>query len=193
MPSINLLDLAQQADHHAPLELIRLGGDELPLIPFTTDVVPVKVHYCPEDEVRGYVQCNEADCILCRIGRKQDERYLLPAYLPTLKTVGVLPISPNMQPFALLPQLLEALQVKEARIVVFVRKLEWTKFTVTTAPLAITVDAGEPVIKAFMEKLDAGVVDLRSVFNRLSNSQLAAVAPIAETMRLKGLDPDAIG
>jgi hypothetical protein len=190
--TINLLDMAQQTDYLSHLEFIRLGADELPVIPFTTDVSSTKIHYCNEDEIRGYVQCNEPDCILCLIGRKQDERFLLPVYLPTQGTVGVLPISPSLQPFALLPQMLEVLQ-KEEQQVIFIRREGMTKFHVTTSPLTEGADTGETHIKAFLEKMESVTVDLTAVFNRLSNKQLAAVPSIAENLRLKGINPDDLG
>jgi hypothetical protein len=189
--TINLLDMAQQANHAAPMELIRLGADELPVIPFTTEVVSTKVHYCNEDEIHDYVRCNEPDCVLCSIGRKQDERLLLPVYQPTLKAIGVLPITPSMKPFALLPQLLEVLQRQE-RQVLFISRQGMTKFTVTTSALLEGMDDGASQIKKFKEKIESESVDLVSAFNRLSNKQLATVPGIAETLRLKGFDPDEI-
>lgn len=190
--TINLLDLARQAEHPSQLELIRLDNDELPVIPFTVDVLRVNVHYCREDEIKGYVRCNEPNCVLCKIGRNPDERLLLPVYLPTVKTVSILPITPAMRPFALLPQLLEILQ-KEDFPVIFIRRENMTRFTVTTSPLAEGMDAGETHIKAFLETMESGAVDLKSVYNRLGNNQLMAVPSIADTLRLKGIDPLDLG
>jgi hypothetical protein len=194
MNTINLMELGQQNVGESRLDLIRLNNDELALIPFTTDVVPVTVHYCPDDEIHGYVRCNGADCVLCRVGRKPDERYLFPVYVPAIRSVGVLPVSRSMQPHALLPQLLDVIQNSghPAPIVLFIRREGMAKFFVTSGPLQDGVDSGDAKIKIFLERMREGSIDLQSVFNRLSNKQLAAVASISDSLRLKGIDPDAI-
>ncbi len=80
---VNLLDLVANESVESPPEVIRLGSDETAIIPFTPHSMSVDLHYCQETEINGYVVCNGPDCVLCRIGRKKDQRLLLPVYLPT--------------------------------------------------------------------------------------------------------------
>jgi hypothetical protein len=189
--TVNLLDMAKEQRTSTQAELVRINADEIPVVLFTLDATTTSIHFCQEDEIYGYVGCNGPDCILCRIGRKQDQRHLLAAYLPTHKSVGILPISPSMQPHALLPQLLDIFE-NNLNQVIFIKREGMTKYTVTTSPLTDSVDKGEAIVKDFVEKMESGETDITSVYNRLSNKQLASVPAISETLKLKGVNPDDI-
>ena len=75
------------------------------IVPFTLDSETVTIHFCPEAEINGYLLCNGKGCVLCRVGRKQEPRILLPVYLPASGVVGILPLSMSCRPNSLLPQL----------------------------------------------------------------------------------------
>lgn len=102
---VNLLDMVAAEAAESLLEVVRLGSDEIAIIPFTPDSEEADIHYCSEAEINSYVVCNGPECVLCRIGRKREQRLLLPVYLPAAGCVGILPVSRSLRPFALTPGL----------------------------------------------------------------------------------------
>jgi hypothetical protein len=180
-------DDGQGADR--PLELVRLGASETAAVPFTTDGEVVQVHYCDDHDIRGYLVCNGPTCVLCRAGRKAEERLLLPVYLPGSGVIGVLPISPSSRPGALRPQIFPALRAGR-RVAFLIRKPDRTKFEVGTINLADGMDDGAAVIKHFLSRYQEGLIQLSSVFQRLDNRSLADVPGIAAMLRIKGIRID---
>ena len=146
---VNLLDVMESESVESPLEVIRLGYNETAIIPFTAEGQGVDVHYCPESEINSYVICNDSDCVLCRIGRKRDQRLLLPVYQPAAGCVGVLPVSRSLRPFALLPQISNVLKVEKPMVMFLTR--EGGKYSVSTVELQEDVDGGEKAIRRFLE------------------------------------------
>lgn len=186
---VNLLDVAANESAESVLEMVRIGNDQIAIIPFTADSEAVDLHYCSETEINGYVTCNGPDCVLCRIGRKLDPRLLLPVYLPTARCVGILPVSRSLRPFALLPQISNVLKAGRP-MVMFVTR-EGAKYTVSTAVLQDDVDAGEKVIERFLEEYKAGHHVLTDAYQCIDNEQLAGVEQIATMMSLKGIQVNA--
>ena len=181
----NILDVAAAESVESPLEVVRLGNDETAILPFTAESVEVDIHYCPETEINSYLVCNGPDCILCRIGRRRDQRLLLPVYLLVAGCVGILPVSRSLRPFALLPQISHVLKA-EKPMVMFVTR-EMAKYNVSTTELQKDVDGGEAIIKRFIEDNNAGLHDLTSVYPKIDNEQLACVEEIGRMMALKGI------
>lgn len=186
---VNLLELAAAESAETLLEVVRLGNDETAIIPFTAESVPVDLHYCSETEINGYVICNGPDCVLCRIGRKREQRLLLPVYLPTAGCIGILPVSRSLRPFALLPQISNVLKSGKP-MVMFVTR-EGARYTVSTADLQKDADGGEAAIKRFLDDYENGLHDLVSVYPHIDNEQLANVEEIARMMSLKGIKVNA--
>ncbi len=189
LDTVNLFDIAAADSVESPLELVRLGNDETAFIPFTPTSVSVFIHYCPDTEINSYVICNGPDCVLCKIGRKQDQRLLLPVFMPAASCVGILPVSNSLRPYSLLPQILNVLKAEKPTVMFVVR--EGAKFTVSTSELKPDVDGGETVIKAFLEEYNAGNHDLKTVYQKIDNEQLAGVEEIGRMMALKGITWDA--
>lgn len=182
---VNLLDVAAAEAAESLLEMVRLGNDETAIIPFTADSEAVDLHYCSETEINGYVVCNGPDCVLCRIGRKRDQRLLLPVYLPAAGCIGILPVSRSLRPFALLPQISNVLKAGKP-MVMFVTR-EGAKYTVSTAELRMDVDGGEVAIRRFLDDYEAGLHVLAAVYPLIDNEQLASIEEIARMMSLKGV------
>jgi hypothetical protein len=168
---------------------IRLDGNERLVIPFTQRVVRVKLHYLDLPSLRSYVHCPGRDCFLCCLGRQQETRDLLPVYDPVDKAVGVLSVSTNIRPHALRPQLHAILsKLKEgSRCLVGIRKKDNTQYLVASYPLQENADDGADVIRRFLEQHQAGAIDLRDVYTRLSNAELAALPEIDTLMTMKGI------
>ena len=182
---VNILDFTAPESVESPLEVIRLGSDETAIIPFTAESVSVDLHYCAETDINSYVICNGPDCVLCRIGRKQDSRLLLPVYLPAAGCVGVLPVSKSRRPFALLPQISNVLKAGKP-MVMFVTR-DGGKYSVSSVELQKDVDGGDLLIKQFSDDYKAGVHDLTAVYPRIDNEGLADVEEIGRMMALKGI------
>jgi hypothetical protein len=92
------------------IDEVRLDQNERLLIPFTTSVVEIQVHFLDYHSYREFVRCNGPHCIRCRIGQQPDTRDLLPVFDVIARTVAVLPVSPNQRPRALRPELFPVLQ-----------------------------------------------------------------------------------
>lgn len=185
---VNLLD-AFAGGFKRPLELVRLDANEKAIVPFTAKGKGATLHYCGEQEIRGYVHCNGSDCILCRIGRKKDERVLLPVYVPSIDAVGVLSVSNSLRPKSLRPQLLPILKSSETAgdlRVVFISREE-SVYHVSTRALPEDEQGDKVAIREFEADYDAGRVTLESVFVTISNENLLHVTEIARIASLKGL------
>ena len=186
---VNLIKALEAAGSESPgLERVRIGSDEVALIPFTAEAEEVVVHFCAEPDINDYVRCNGPGCLLCRIGRDKVRRRLLPVYVPGERAVRVLPVSTSLRPGALWPQLAEALKGEEPRAV-FVTREQRERHRVSFVPLAADVDAGEEAIRDFLAEDRAGRVELEAVYPRVANEELARVPEIAEKLKLKGIRP----
>ena len=42
-------------DNGKAIQLVRIDANETAVVPFTTDVTPVKLHYCDQPEIQGYI------------------------------------------------------------------------------------------------------------------------------------------
>jgi len=166
------------------LEIARLSGDDTAVVLFTSTAMPVKVHYVDHDGVQGYVVCNGADCVLCRAGKTADERFLLPVYLPAIGRVGVLPISPASRPGALRPQIMPALK-SGRRVVLLISKPDRLTFRVRAVDLTDDMDDGAAAVKEFRRRMEAGEVDLTSVYARLDNAGMEAMPGVAAMLKIR--------
>ena len=186
---VNLLDLAAGESVESLFEVVRIGSNEIAIIAFTANGEMVDVHYCSETEINGYIICNGPDCVLCRIGRKRDQRLLLPVYLPTAGCVNILPVSRSLRPYALLPQISNVLKAEKPMVMFITREV--AKYTVSTVELQKDVDGGEAAIKRFLDDYDADCHDLSNIYPRIENEQLASVEEIGRMLALKGVRWDA--
>jgi hypothetical protein len=173
----------------ASLTEIRLDQNERLVTPFTTSVVEAVIHYLDYPSFRGYVRCNGPDCLLCKIGRQPDTRDLLPVYDVVSGAVGVLPVSPNLRPHALKPQLTPVLrQLKDnRRVLVALRKLDKMRYNVAILPLPEDADDGARTIAEFLAQFENDAIDLRAVYPQLSNEDLADIPEIATQVKLRGI------
>ena len=183
---IDLSEIAQEGIKNTSIELVRLNEDETPIVLFTVTAVITELHWCGESEIYSYVQCNGEDCVLCQIGRKKDTRYLIPVYLPVEKSIGILPVSPSMRPYALLPQLTNIFNNEEPKLV-FIKKSGAAKFNVSSVPIPDNYDVGDEQILKFYEENKDGLSNLESVYQKIDNQVLKMVPEIGSRLELKGL------
>jgi hypothetical protein len=168
---------------------VRIDQDERLLVPFTTSMVRTPLHYLNFPAVQGYVLCNGSDCLLCRVGRQQDVRDLLPVYDVLDRTVGVLAIGPNQRPHALRPGIAPVLRRVargEGPLLLILRK-DGYRYVVGSQPLPAGADDGAAVIRDFLGRFEAGKVDLAAAFQRLSNEDMAAIDEIKHLMAARGV------
>jgi hypothetical protein len=177
---------AETQDDHEPLGLVRLNANETMVIPFTTDLTPVEIHYCAEPEIKGYVRCNGPDCILCRIGRNKDQRFLLPVHLPTTRAVAVLAISPSAKPGALRPQLLAILKSGK-RVAVSITRLDLVAYRVVPHALREGIDDGAAIIADFNRRWESHQIELCAVYPKHDNAFLAELPGVSVMMAFKGI------
>ena len=173
-------------ENHEEIGLIRLDANETIVIPFTSDLAPVTIHYCLEPEIRSYVRCHGSNCILCRVGRTKDEHFLLPVYVPTIRAVGVLAISPSARPGALRPQLLPVLKSGK-RVAVIISRLDRVLYRVSTVPLREGMDDGASIITEFIRRWESHLIDLRTVYPKFENAFLAELPGVSVMMEIKGI------
>ena len=173
----------------ADLAVIRLDQNERLLVPFTTMLLSMDLHYLDYPSLQGYVQCNGPDCLLCRVGRKQEKRGVWPIYDLLEKSVGVLLISPNQRPHSLrclLQPVFRRLDEGEGPLLLSLRK-DGPKYSGSALPLPRDAEDGAAAIRAFRERFDAGQVDLGSPLQKLANEDLAMIEEIKVHMVAKGI------
>jgi hypothetical protein len=173
----------------ASLAEIRLDQNERLVVPFTTNVGEVAIHYLEYPSFRGYLRCNHPQCLLCQIGQQPGARDLLPVYDVVSRAVGVLAVSPNMRTHALKPQLTPVLRQLKAnrRVLVALRKLNRMRYNVATLPLPADADDGAQVIAEFLAQFEGGAIDLGAIYQQLPNEDLAAIPEIATLVKLRGI------
>jgi hypothetical protein len=167
---------------------VRLDNNEVAVFLITEIAQSVKVHYCAEPEVRGYIRCNGPDCVLCRAGKRPDLRSLLPVYLPVSMEIAVVPITPSLRPGALKPQIYKALQSPKP-VICLVRKELNNVFVVSLKEVPEGQSPGQDLIADFLKryvKPDSDV-DLASIYQQLDNTALAEVPGIQRMLELKGI------
>ncbi len=181
---VNIFDAMKSAEEDVRLEAVRLGQDEVIVVPFSQEGKMVQVHYCQEPDIQGYVPCLGSGCILCKARRRLETRLLLPVYQPLEQRVGVLSISRSLRPRALWSQLGPVLKAEQPMVVFIERDRD--QFTVTAQELTDDMDGGEEIVAQFKADLEAGTVDLASVYPVRTNEQLREVPEIANRLRLRG-------
>ena len=182
---VNILDVVASEIAESTLEVVRLGNDETAIIPFTADSEGIDLHYCSETEINSYVVCNGPDCVLCKIGRRKEERLLLPVYLPASGCVGILPVSRALRPYALLPQISNVLKSDTLMVMFVIREVG--KYMISTKSLEKDMDGGELQIKEFLEDYAAGSINLIDLYPKIDNEQLLGVDGIQKMAALKGI------
>jgi len=174
------------------LELFRPEPTQAAIRFFTSDTVPVKIHFCKERELNCFVRCNGESCVLCQAGKNVDERVLLPVYACNTAAIEILAISPSCRPGALRPQVLPLLQAMVGAtkpVLALISKPDQLTFKVTQVQGAPHHSLGEAAIKEFTEFWEAGVIDPASVYPKMDNATLAAIPSITTMLQLKGVIP----
>ena len=73
----------------------------------------------------------------------------------------------------------------DQRVLVGIRRLDKSRYTVTTYDLGDNADDGATEIQKFVEVFTAGTLDPRSLYAQRSNEELAAIPELGNLMRLR--------
>lgn len=173
------------------LEIVRLNASDKLLVPFMTSVVSTSVHWLEAGDHRGYVRCNGTPCVLCQIGDRPKQFDLLPIYDVMQQQVCVLPIGSDTRPNSLKPRMMEMLRHLKAhpsqRLLVVVSKPTAVTYAVTWQDLPTAVEIRASLTSKFKDRLESGAVRLESVYQQLSNDDLALFPKVASAMEARGI------
>lgn len=176
------------------LSLLKLRqGEEVLIFTCTKRLYDFNLHYVDYPDLRNYgpyVHCNTSDgaCVLCQIGKPVVNKYVTPVVPIETGGVKVLPISHSLEPFALLPQMVNIFKGGGSRHFVSIRRDDRFKFSVSRQELEDSMKVQiVNIIKDFMAMLKEGRVDIDSVYPRLSNKVLAEVPEINRILTAKGI------
>jgi hypothetical protein len=179
----------------SPLRVISIREQEVALIPFTSEVTLVRLHWVDEPELRGYHRCNTSGgevgggCVLCQVGYPAKDHLLLPVFEPINAEVGVLSISPSSAPRALRPQLAATLRgiSYDEPMLLMIRRLDNYTYSVQSRPLPSDIDSGTALIKVYLADVEAGRIDVACTIPTVANDVLREIPTIARKLQLRGL------
>jgi hypothetical protein len=191
-----------------PLSLIQLDNSEKLVLFFTTEMDGQTVHDLRISAITDPVQCLGADCLLCSLYGKAVTRELLPVYDLAAKAISVLSIPVlSFKPESVGARFLSILcRVGNGeKPVLSVTKSGRSGFSLTTPILVCdTIDAADQLrdfaqqmredindaadqLRDFANQLREKTIDLKAVFRRVENHELAAIKTIATRMQTKGI------
>jgi hypothetical protein len=187
--TVDLLDYGVEIAEPRQLSQLSLNSDEHPALAFTSNAERHLVHYCYEEDLRGYVPCRGSACLLCKIGKKPESRILLPLYDFACDDVRILMVSERRTPHALLPQIQQALAKVKAvgPQLLILSKDGSTKFRVQVRDLPKGVDNGATAIVDFATAVAAGTIRLADVLVSVSDDELRALPWFAKALQLRGV------
>ena len=124
--------------------------------------------------------------------KKKDSRELKLPELPMSPAFPELPKEEeesSMSALPALPQLKPFIQSNKQFVLFISRK--GNKYQCSSKELTDDIDAGEEIIRRFLQDYGEGRISLSSVYLKIPNDQLATEPEIAHLIKLKGLDVNA--
>jgi hypothetical protein len=116
------------------------------------------------------------------------KKLITPVYSIESGDIRFLPVSPSLEPYALLPQLANIFKSGGSRHLVSIRRISNFKYLVSRLELAEgMMNQIMPIIKEFRSMLKDGLVDIGSAYPRIDNDALAKVSEIARILAVKGI------
>jgi hypothetical protein len=169
------------------LEEARLSQDRpLRAVLFQMDGVRILLHYDTKfhGDKGGFVRCLGGDCPYCKIGIVAREYLMIPVYDLMDKRVKVLRVSTTMGPQALAPQLaiLGARQDLPTTMVSISR--DGHRYKVNATPLPDDAENGAAEIADFLDRLEAGSIDLTECYPLLPEECLKSLPHISQELAL---------
>jgi hypothetical protein len=173
------------------LAVVRLSFSPTLIGLFTPDATPVATHWVEQPNLKGEILCNKpiaGRCLSCDLGMKVTTKALLPVYDVASNSVGVLNIPEGKSAHSLGPLLMAEIQKGglDQRFLAVSRNA--AKFMVSSLPAQPGQDMGETAIKAYLEQVKAGTVDLTKVVATYSNESLLGVPELERLAIARGLN-----
>ncbi len=157
------------------------------VVPFTDDVVPVAIHF---DKTFNYVTCNGTGCAVCAAGYTAQKMILLPIYSPIDQEVQILAMSDAVKPNSLAPKLMPHIASVNgaAPQVLSVSKPDNFSFSVDVLNVdPAKLSGAASVIQGFQAQFAAGLIDITSIYRKLSNEQMREINSVGMKLSLLGL------
>jgi hypothetical protein len=181
---------ADQDGKNAQLAVLRLSTEPAYISLFTDQGADIRAHYLEQTEnwSGGYVHCFGAGCPACGANIERKRYLLLPVADLTDAAVKVLRVPFEKGPGKLLTELMKILGLPD--------RAEILTKIVRTKNYQYVVDAhrqGTPnpdvmaAVKRFLERLNAGAIDVRSVVGNLSAPEMAQHERVAKRLALEGI------
>ncbi len=135
---------------------------------------------------RSYVHCNGDGCLLCKLGYKTDDIFLMPIFDLIDHKVVILSVrKANSSPKALRPQLMAAL--KAPKSLIEINRIDNINYTVSTRPLSENLKSDPDKINAFVDAYNNETIDISEVYPRMTDEFLSTLSTIQKRMAAKGI------
>ena len=201
---INLAELATEtfgsSPALAPLPLVRLGRDPVDVSLFTADARPVDIHWLRDGGQWHLLKCNGDRCVLCMGRNRRQRNALLPVLDAEAQEVALLPVPLDERVGSLLQELKPHLGGEGGRKLLEVSRLENRRHSVTPLDGAESLDLGDDVIRAFIDRLAGMTSAAITEYYQLSYKQIVNQDLLRDFPRLRarvlnrhpGLDLDTL-
>jgi hypothetical protein len=186
---VSLTDLATESDKHEPLTVLTTRAEPVYVSLFTDQSLRVITHYLERAETwsGGLVDCLGKDCPACSALVERKPFGLLPVADLTDGRIKILQVPAEKGPGRLLTELVKVLSLpNRANIVTKISRISYHQYVVAAHREAALNPDVAAAIKRFIEELEAGLVDLRSVITTMPASEMAQHERIARRLELEG-------
>jgi hypothetical protein len=189
---ISLNDWLVQADQeggNASLSVLRLSSEPTYIGLFTDQGANVTSHYLERTDswAGGYVECLGEECPACTAQIERKRFLLLPAVDLTDARVKVLRVPFEKGPGKLLTELVKILHLpNRTEVVTKVTRSKDFRYSVDAHHQAKPNPDVLAAIKRFIDDLNAGAVDLKSVITLLPADEIARHERVAKRLALEG-------
>ena len=166
---------------------ISKGASEIVRI-FTDDAEQISTHYRETEAYRGYVKClGGDDCPLCLAGLPPCPKIVLFVYSVKQNAVMSLTFSPNTDPHALCPQLLDIIDSSgENSVFVKINRINMYRWSVDIVKPSNSA-IGTDIISRFTAKFPSTEQAVASVFKSMTAEEMKADDDIRRILETQGL------
>ena len=172
-----------QAVAQPALPQVRFNRNETAVGFVTSYIEQVIIHF--SEDLGHYVQCNGDVCFNCQSGNGKVDKILHPVFLPQTNSFGVLAISPDNRPKALLPQIQDTV-IRGKTTLAFITREQGDFYSVTKGQAENGLNLDQSRIDQLLAQIDSGEVVLSDVYPKVSNEELAQSPEVVRMLELKG-------
>jgi len=181
---------ADQDGKNAQLAVLRLTTEPAYISLFTDQGADIRAHYLEQTEnwSGGYVHCLGAGCPACGANIERKRYLLLPVADLTDAAVKVLRVPFEKGPGKLLTELMKILGLPDrADILTKIVRNKNYQYVVDAHKHGAPNPDVMAAVKRFLERLNAGAIDLRSVVGNLPAEEMAQHERVAKRLALEGI------